>query len=92
MLRDLDEPVDGLIVASPSNPAGSMIDVETYRELATYCRENGIRLIEENGPYEIKGDASIMAPLDRLLQAFVEQHRMKLPGGTAYEPCYRVVT
>jgi hypothetical protein len=32
-----------------------------------------------------------MDPLDRLLQAFVEQHRMKLPGGAAYEPCYRVV-
>ena len=31
----------------PSNPAGSMIDVETYRELAAYCRENGIRLISD---------------------------------------------
>ena len=30
-------------------------------------------------------------PLDRLLQAFVKQHRMKLPGGAAYKPCYRVV-
>ncbi|HBU97644.1 pyridoxal phosphate-dependent aminotransferase [Thalassospira lucentensis] len=47
MLRDLEDPIDGLIVASPSNPAGSMIDVETYRELATYCRENGIRLISD---------------------------------------------
>jgi len=27
-----------------------------------------------------------------LLKAFVEQHRMKLPGGRPYEPCYRVVT
>jgi len=25
-----------------------------------------------------------------LLQAFVEQHRMKLPG-KAYKPCYRIV-
>ncbi|WP_404421017.1 pyridoxal phosphate-dependent aminotransferase [Thalassospira australica] len=47
MLRDLEAPIDGLIVASPSNPAGSMIDVDTYRELATYCRENGIRLISD---------------------------------------------
>ena len=31
------------------------------------------------------------ASLDRLLQSFVDQFRMKLPG-TAYEPCYRVVT
>ncbi|WP_155718260.1 pyrimidine/purine nucleotide monophosphate nucleosidase domain-containing protein, partial [Pseudomonas fluorescens] len=25
------------------------------------------------------------------LKAFVAQHRMKLPGGAAYVPCYRVV-
>lgn len=54
-------------------------------------KATGIRLIEEHGPYEIHGDPAIMDPLDRLLQAFVEQHRMKLPGGAAYEPCYRVV-
>ncbi|WP_395504901.1 nucleotide 5'-monophosphate nucleosidase PpnN [Ectopseudomonas hydrolytica] len=59
--------------------------------VAGNVKENGIRLIEEHGPYEIRGEASIMRPLDRLLQAFVEQHRMKLPGGSAYEPCYRVV-
>ena len=28
----------------------------------------------------------------KLLQSFVEQHRMKLPGGAAYVPCYRVVS
>jgi hypothetical protein len=27
-----------------------------------------------------------------LLQAFVDQHRMKLPGGSAYVPCYKLVT
>ncbi|WP_122741011.1 pyrimidine/purine nucleotide monophosphate nucleosidase domain-containing protein, partial [Pseudomonas viridiflava] len=35
---------------------------------------------------------SIRQPLDKLLKAFVEQHRMKLPGGAAYVPCYQVVT
>lgn len=59
--------------------------------VAGNVKATGIRLIEEHGPYEIHGDPAIMAPLDRLLQAFVEQHRMKLPGGAAYEPCYRVV-
>ena len=55
-------------------------------------KEKGIHLIEQHGPYEIHGDAAVMKPLDKLLQAFVEQHRMKLPGGAAYEPCYRVVS
>ena len=53
-------------------------------------REDGIRAIEEHGPFEIHGDKAIMARLDAMLRAFVEQHRMKLPG-RAYEPCYRVV-
>ncbi len=53
-------------------------------------REDGIRAIEEHGPFEIRGDKTILAQLDGLLRAFVEQHRMKLPGRT-YEPCYRVI-
>ncbi|RTE86980.1 MULTISPECIES: nucleotide 5'-monophosphate nucleosidase PpnN [Gammaproteobacteria] len=52
----------------------------------------GIAEIRKNGPYEINGEPSLMKSLDTLLKAFVEQDRMKLPGGTAYEPCYRVVT
>ena len=60
--------------------------------VAGNVKDKGIRLIEQHGPYKIRGDAAIMQPLDRLLQAFVKQDRMKLPGGAAYEPCYRVVT
>ncbi|MFN7213089.1 MAG: pyrimidine/purine nucleotide monophosphate nucleosidase domain-containing protein, partial [Lysobacteraceae bacterium] len=45
--------------------------------------------IEEHGPFEIRGDAGIMASLDALLRAFVEQRRMKMSG--EYKPCYRVV-
>ncbi|UFH50532.1 nucleotide 5'-monophosphate nucleosidase PpnN [Pseudomonas sp. KNUC1026] len=59
--------------------------------VAGNVKDKGIRMIEEHGPYEIHGDREIMEPLDKLLQAFVEQHRMKLPGGAAYEPCYRVI-
>jgi predicted Rossmann-fold nucleotide-binding protein len=53
-------------------------------------REDGIRAIEEHGPFEIRGDRNIMTRLDGLLRAFVEQNRMKLPG-RRYEPCFRVV-
>jgi len=60
--------------------------------VAGNVKAKGIQLIEEHGPYEIHGEPAIMRPLDQLLQAFVEQHRMKLPGGAAYEPCYRVVS
>jgi hypothetical protein len=59
--------------------------------VAGNVKDKGIRLIEEHGPYQIRGDAAVMQPLDQLLKAFVAQHRMKLPGGAAYVPCYQVV-
>jgi predicted Rossmann-fold nucleotide-binding protein len=59
--------------------------------VAGNVKANGIRLIEEHGPYQISGDPQIMHQLDLLLQAFVEQHRMKLPDNVAYVPCYKLV-
>jgi aspartate/methionine/tyrosine aminotransferase len=38
---------DGLIVASPSNPAGTMLDAESFRQLFDYCRRSGIRLVSD---------------------------------------------
>lgn len=52
-------------------------------------KENGIRLIEQYGPYKLHGDPAIMKRMDALLQGFVAQHRMKLPG-SAYIPCYEI--
>lgn len=58
--------------------------------VAGNVKEEGIRAIEAHGPYEISGEPAIMSAMDALLRAFVEQHRMKLPGGEAYKPCYRI--
>ncbi|MNZ32137.1 LOG family protein YgdH [compost metagenome] len=60
--------------------------------VAGNVKDKGIRLIEEHGPYQIRGESAVLEPLGRLLQAFVDQHRMKLPGGAEYVPCYQVVT
>jgi hypothetical protein len=46
--------------------------------------------IERRGPFEIYGSERIMSVLDRLLQAFVDDGRMKL-AAERYSPCYRVV-
>ncbi|MBY0431396.1 MAG: aminotransferase class I/II-fold pyridoxal phosphate-dependent enzyme, partial [Rhodospirillales bacterium] len=40
-------PLDGLIVASPSNPTGSMLPPEDFKALAEYCHAAGIRLISD---------------------------------------------
>jgi predicted Rossmann-fold nucleotide-binding protein len=52
-------------------------------------KEQGIRLVEDHGPFEIHGDRELLDPLDRLLASFVRQGRMRIAGG--YRPCYRVV-
>ncbi len=59
--------------------------------VAGNVKEEGILAIEQHGPFEIHGEPEIMTALDRLLAAFVAQQRMKLPGGSGYQPCYRVV-
>jgi pyrimidine/purine-5'-nucleotide nucleosidase len=59
--------------------------------VAGNVKEDGIRAIEEHGHFEIRGEKSIMQPLDLLLESFVKQNRMKLPG-KKYIPCYKVVT
>ena len=58
--------------------------------VAGNVREEGIRTVEELGPFEIHGESDIMAQLDELLAGFVQQNRMRLPG-TRYEPCYRII-
>ena len=50
-----------------------------------------MREIERFGPFELKGDKELMRLMDTLLQAFVNQQRMKLPGSD-YVPCYRIAT
>lgn len=57
--------------------------------VAGNVKEEGMREVEAHGPYEISGDPEIMAALDRLLESFVAQRRMKISG--EYRPCYRVV-
>ena len=39
--------LDGLIVASPSNPTGTMVGHAEMKALAGWCSENGVRLISD---------------------------------------------
>ena len=58
--------------------------------VAGNVREAGIRLVEEHGPFELRGDLRILAALDTLLAAFIAQGRMRLSDPTAYVPVYRI--
>ncbi|TVP56223.1 MAG: LOG family protein [Halomonadaceae bacterium] len=58
--------------------------------VAGNVKEQGIRQVEEKGPFQLTGDKTFLAPLEALLNAFVAQNRMKLPGAK-YEPCYEII-
>lgn len=60
--------LDGLIVASPSNPAGTMVPTAAFKALADGCRAAGIRLISD----EIYHGISYDAPADSAL-AFADR-------------------
>jgi aspartate/methionine/tyrosine aminotransferase len=47
MLGALDEPVQGLVVASPANPTGTMLAPGELAALATWCEERGVQLISD---------------------------------------------
>ena len=47
LLATLDPPPAGLIVASPCNPAGTMLAPAELQALAEWCDANGVRLISD---------------------------------------------
>ncbi len=47
MLTALDPPPDGLIVASPSNPTGSMLHADELAAIAAWCDGAGVRLVSD---------------------------------------------
>jgi aspartate/methionine/tyrosine aminotransferase len=46
-LRHISGGLDGLILASPSNPTGTMLRPEELHDIASYCEDHGIRLISD---------------------------------------------
>lgn len=47
LLQTLPGPIHGLVIASPSNPTGTMLSPDELARLAAYCRERGIRIISD---------------------------------------------
>jgi predicted Rossmann-fold nucleotide-binding protein len=58
--------------------------------VAGNVKDEGIRAIKQHGPFKLSGEPALMSLMDQLLQAFVAQGRMKLPG-SKYEPCYQIL-
>ena len=56
MLEELDEAPAGLIVASPANPTGTVIDPDELAALARWCDEHGTQLISDEIYHGIEYD------------------------------------
>jgi predicted Rossmann-fold nucleotide-binding protein len=59
--------------------------------VAGNVKPEGLQAIRKHGNFEIQGERDIMQSLDALLAGFVADNRMKIPGDSAYQPCYHVV-
>ncbi|HEX9809661.1 MAG TPA: aminotransferase class I/II-fold pyridoxal phosphate-dependent enzyme [Alphaproteobacteria bacterium] len=47
LLEALPEPPDGLILASPANPTGAMLDRGRLEEIAAWCGRHGVRIVSD---------------------------------------------
>jgi aspartate/methionine/tyrosine aminotransferase len=59
MLDRLDPRPDGLIVASPCNPVGTMLHPEELAGIARWCDANGVRLISDEIYHGLHYDSAI---------------------------------
>ncbi len=59
MLEALDPKPDGLIVASPCNPVGTMLHPDELAAIARWCDANGVRLISDEIYHGLHYDSAI---------------------------------
>lgn len=58
--------------------------------VAGNVREAGIRMVEQHGPFHLRGEGKILRALDALLRDFVVQRRMRLTDPANYRPCFEI--
>ncbi len=71
MLERLDPPPDGLIVASPCNPAGTMLHPEELAAIAAWCDSVGVRLISDEIYHGLNYESPIATAASLSDRAFV---------------------
>ncbi|WP_310961587.1 pyridoxal phosphate-dependent aminotransferase [Nocardioides terrisoli] len=59
-LQAVEGPVAGVLIASPANPTGTMIDPAELASIARWCEQTGVRLISDEIYHGIQyGDAAV---------------------------------
>jgi len=65
VMRRFEGKLDGLIVASPSNPTGTMLSKAELDELADWCEQAGVRLISDEIYHGITFEQAAATAADR---------------------------
>ena len=71
LLDAVEGPLHGLIVASPSNPTGTMLDRAALGALADYCRDRDVRLVSDEIYHGITYGEPAVSALELSEQALV---------------------
>ena len=71
LLDKVEGKLDGLIIASPSNPTGTMLGDAQLAELTAYCRQRGIRLVSDEIYHGITYGAPAATALTHAPEAIV---------------------
>jgi aspartate/methionine/tyrosine aminotransferase len=64
-LEKLGRPIDGLIIASPSNPVGALVGESELEALAAWCAGKGVRLVSDEIYHGITYGAPAVTAADR---------------------------
>src|SRR3954453_20443944 len=81
MLEALDPRPDGLIVASPCNPAGTMLHRDELAAIALWCDRNGVRLISDEIYHGLNYDAPVASAAEfGSSAAMVDNLSKQVPG------------
>jgi aspartate/methionine/tyrosine aminotransferase len=83
--------IDGLIVASPSNPTGTMIHGNELKAIVDYCEDRGIRLISDEIYHGITYDEAATTVLAHTARAIVVNSFSKYFSMTGWRIGWMVV-
>ncbi len=71
LLDRVAPPLDGLILASPSNPTGTMLGRAALSDLVAYCADRGVRLVSDEIYHGIAYEAPAVSALELTDDAIV---------------------
>ncbi|MBN4016608.1 aminotransferase class I/II-fold pyridoxal phosphate-dependent enzyme [Rhodospirillaceae bacterium AH-315-P19] len=90
-LVSLASDLDGLILASPSNPTGTMLSRDAFEHLAAFCSQSGIRLISDEIYHGITYGEPAASALEFDRQAIVVNSFSKYYSMTGWRVGWMVV-